>query len=419
MNIIDIITKKKNSEILSKEEINYFVANINEIEKCQISALMMAICINKMTDNEIVDLTLAMADSGDKLDLSMFENCVDKHSTGGVGDKVSLVIAPIVASLGCNVCKMSGKGLGYTGGTIDKLESLGMNMQLLEEDFIKQVEDINICIMSQTKNIAPADKIMYAVRDITATVESTGLIAASIMSKKIASGAKNLIIDVKVGTGAFMKDIESAKELAKMMKRIGELTGMKVKCILTNMDTPLGCAIGNKLEVKEAYEILDNKGDSSLREICITVAANMISITKDIDYETAKNEVLEVLNKKIALEKFKKFVEYQGGTLDNLDNENVNKKEIFAQSTGYISKIDALSIGKLSCSLGAGKLKLDDKIDYDAGVVLNKSINEYVEQGDLLLTLYSKKEIKTDINFKDIINISDSKVNVSLIHEII
>lgn len=420
MFIVDIIIKKKNKLELSKEEINFFVENINNIEKCQISALMMAICLNGLTDDEIVNLTIAMANSGDKLDLSPLTNCVDKHSTGGVGDKVSLIAGPIVASLGCTVCKMSGGALGYTGGTIDKLLSLDMKTSLTEDEFLKQANEINLCIMSQTKDIAPADKVMYAIRDITGTVESLGLIAASIMSKKIASGAKNLVIDVKIGSGAFMKDVNSGRELAMMMKRIGNLCGINTVCILSNMDVPLGYCVGNRLEVKETLDILSNKGNQNLLEVSTIVATNMVATTLNISIEDAKNKVLEVIENETALNKFKDFVEYQKGDISLSNKQALNKLEVYATSEGYIATIDALTIGNISCKLGAGKVKLDDVIDYDAGVVLNVGVNDYVKEGDLLATLYSNNTINiTEEEFDRAIMYSDKEVNSKLIYDII
>ena len=309
MTMYDIIEKKKNKNTLTKEEISLFVNGYvnNEIPDYQVASLLMAIVLNGMNDEEVTNLTLAMANSGDKMEYNF--KAVDKHSTGGVGDKTTLIVAPIVASLGCKVTKMSGKGLGFTGGTIDKLESIpGFRVQLSEEDFIHQINEINIALISQTKNIAPADKKIYALRDVTATVDSIPLIASSIMSKKIASGASNLVLDVKVGTGAFMKNIEDAKKLAITMVNIGKNANINTLAILSNMNQPLGNNIGNVLEVKEAIEVLEGNGPIDLKELSIELATYMVSLYKNIDYNLAKQEVLKTLESKQALNKFHQFI---------------------------------------------------------------------------------------------------------------
>ena len=326
MRMYDIIEKKKNKLPLTKEEIEFFVNGYvnNLIPDYQVSSLLMAIVLNGMDDLEVTNLTLSMANSGDRLNLNF--NAVDKHSTGGVGDKTTLIITPIVASLDCKVAKMSGKGLGYTGGTIDKLESIpGFKVQLSDEEFINQINSINLSVISQTKNMAPADKKIYALRDVTATVESIPLIASSIMSKKIASGAKNLVLDIKVGSGAFMKNINDATKLGKTMVNIGKNASINTVAVLSNMNEPLGNNIGNNLEVLEAIEVLKGNGSKDLTDISIELASYMVSITKKITYEEAKTKVIEVLNNGQALNKFYELIKYQDGDISKL-NHNLIKK---------------------------------------------------------------------------------------------
>lgn len=421
MRMYDIIEKKKNKQALNLEEIEFFVNGYtnHKIEDYQMSSLLMAIVLNGMTDEEVTNLTLSMARSGDML---QFENTCDKHSTGGIGDKTTLIIAPIVASLGCNVAKMSGRGLGYTGGTIDKLESIpGFKVQMTDEEFIKQIEQINIALISQTKNIAPADKLIYALRDVTATVESIPLIASSIMSKKIASGAKNLVLDVKVGSGAFMKNLSDAKKLAETMVTIGKNSGINTVAIITDMNEPLGNNIGNSLEVKEAIEVLNGKkGD--LYEICIELASYMVSMTKKIEYSEAKLEVIESINNKKALNKFYEFIKYQGGNIDLMEKTKSNYEyKIYSKYKGYINKIDAVTIGKISVLLGAGRNSKEDNIDYQAGIILNKKVNDYVEEKELIATFYSNNPIDSSLEsiFWENITISDCKINKQLILEIV
>ncbi len=412
MNIIDIILKKKNNQPLTKEEINYFITNLDILPDYQISALLMAIVLNGMNDEETINLTMAMANSGEVITYP-FET-VDKHSTGGVGDKVTLIVAPIVASLNCKVAKMSGRGLGHTGGTIDKLEAIqNLNTNISEEKFIKQVEDVNIAIMSQSKEIAPADKKLYAIRDVTGTVESIPLIAASIMSKKIAAGSKNVVLDIKIGKGAFMKNIEDAKVLAKLMVKIGNMCGIKTTAVLTNMDIPLGKNIGNYLEIEEAIEILKGT-ENNLYGVCVEIASRMVSLYKDINYEVAKEQVREAITSGRALNKFYEFIKVQGGNITEKAASKYNQN-IYATSEGYIN-YDALELGKLSVLLGAGRRKKEDKLDYKAGIVLHKSINEPVKKGDLIATLYSDSKIEIE----QISNcISEKEVNYKLIYEVI
>lgn len=403
MNIINIIENKKNKCTLSKEEIEYFVKEYTNgsIPDYQMSSLLMSIVLNGMNKDEVVNLTLAMANSGEKMDLSILDNTVDKHSTGGVGDKTTLIVAPIVACLGCNVAKMSGRGLGYTGGTIDKLEAIpGFQVQMEEEKFIQQIEQIHLGLISQTKNIAPADKKIYALRDVTATVESIPLIASSIMSKKIASGAKNLVLDVKVGSGAFMKDEKQAKKLAQTMVEIGKMCNINTISILTNMDQPLGKKIGNALEVEEAMEILQGKGPNDLRELCIELATYMVEVTKKIEYNAAKQQVIEALNSGKAYQKFCEFIKKQGGDLNKFQNHPQFTYPVISPKTGYIVTMDTEAIGKVSCELGAGRKHKEDRIDPTAGIRLVKKTGDFIKEGETLAYLFTSKQLEE----KDMIN---------------
>jgi len=425
MNVYNIIEKKKNKLELTNEEIEFVVTNYTNgtILDYQMSALLMAICINGMTDNEIFSLTKVMTDSGDKVDLSSLSNTVDKHSTGGVGDKTTLIIGPIVACLNCKVAKMSGRSLGHTGGTIDKLESIeGFKTKLSQEEFFDQVNNIGIALISQTENVAPADKKIYALRDVTATVESIPLIASSIMSKKIASGAKNLVIDVKVGSGAFMKDKESAKELASKIVSIGKNAGINTLAVLTNMDIPLGNNIGNALEVKEAIDVLNNKGPKDLREICIKLATYMNAITNKLDIQDSLKQVMDVLQSGKAYNKFLDLVKAQGGNIESIYKEALYKHEVYSDVDGYISSMDTASIGKISGQLGAGRLTKEDTIDYTAGIVLNKKTSDYVKKGELLATFYSSKVDNFSLleqDYKNSIVISGDQVKYDLVIDVI
>lgn len=421
MNIINIINKKRLKETLTDEEIKYIIDGYLDgtIKDYQMSSLLMAILLNDMTNEEIYSLTKYMADSGDKLDLSSLgTSVVDKHSTGGVGDKTTLIIAPIVASCGVKVAKMSGRGLGHTGGTIDKLESIpGFTVNLSEEEFLNQVNNIGVAITSQTENIAIADKKIYALRDVTGTVESIPLIASSIMSKKIALGTKKLVLDVKVGTGALIKNLEDAKRLSNLMIDIGKHNDMEVICILTNMDIPLGNNIGNSLEVEEAIQILKDHKLGHLRDLCIELSTNIVSLGLNISYEEAKEKVLNNLDNGEAYNKFIELINYQHGNIDSLPKSN-NKYEIKSLTSGYLVDIDAYKLGLLSMSLGAGRENKEDTIDYSAGIIVNKNINDYVNEGDVIMTLYTNKEI-TEVD-NSIFKISDKQTdNDKLIYEII
>lgn len=422
MNIIDIILKKKNKEELTEEEIKYVVEGFTNGTICdyQMSSLLMAITINDMTDNEVIYLTKYMMLSGNTIDLSFLDNVVDKHSTGGVGDKTTLIIAPIVAACSCKVAKMSGKGLGYTGGTIDKLESIpGFRTNLSKDEFIHEIEDIGMAITSQTDDVALADKKIYALRDVTGTTESIPLIASSIMSKKIASGSKKLVIDLKVGEGALVKDIESARRLGNLMIKIGKENGMEVICLLTNMNIPLGNNVGNSLEVLEAINTLYYNKKSNLQKLCISLASYMVSLGRNISYEEANNMVLDVIRSKKAYNKFLEFVLYQHGDITKLPKSNMIY-EVKSDTSGYLTDISSLEIAKLSMHLGAGRQNKDDKIDYSAGIIINKNINDYVNINDTILTLYTNKDVPLfDKNklFKISDNINND--NSSLIYEII
>ena len=422
MNIIDIILKKKNKEELTEEEIKYVVEGFTNGSICdyQMSSLLMAITINDMTDNEVIYLTKYMMLSGNTIDLSFLDNVVDKHSTGGVGDKTTLIIAPIVAACSCKVAKMSGKGLGYTGGTIDKLESIpGFRTNLSKDEFIHEIEDIGMAITSQTDDVALSDKKIYALRDVTGTTESIPLIASSIMSKKIASGSKKLVIDLKVGEGALVKDIESARRLGNLMIKIGKENGMKVICLLTNMNIPLGNNVGNSLEVLEAINTLYYNKESNLQKLCISLASYMVSLGRNISYEEANNMVLDVIRSKKAYNKFLEFVLYQHGDITKLPKSN-KIYEVKSDTSGYLTDISSLEIAKLSMHLGAGRQNKDDKIDYSAGIIINKNINDYVNINDTILTLYTNKDVPLfDKNklFKISDNINND--NSSLIYEII
>ena len=400
MNIVDLITKKKNKEILTEEEINYIIDNFmnGNIKDYQMSSLLMAIVLNGMNLDETYYLTKAMLESGDRIDLSdIIGDVIDKHSTGGVGDKTTLILAPLLASLNLKVAKMSGRGLGHTGGTIDKLESIeGFKVELTEKEFKNEVNEIGMAITSQTGNIAPADKKIYALRDVTGTTESIPLIASSIMSKKIASGSKNIIIDLKVGNGALMKDNESAHELATYMIEIGKKFDRKVICVLTNMNEPLGKNIGNGLEVLESIDYLNGKSSKDLKDLITTLSIIALKMTKNIDEEEAIKLIDNKINNKEALEIFNKFVKYQNG---NIDKISLSEKYISIKSKkeGFVKSINTLKLGELVRDLGAGRITKEDEIDYGVGLILNKKIGDLVfENEELLKVYYNKKEIKID-----------------------
>lgn len=398
MRMYDIIKNKRDNKELTFEELEYFVKGYvsGTVPDYQVSALLMAIYFNGLNDRETVDLTMLMRDSGDKADLSVFKDTsVDKHSTGGVGDKTTLIVAPIVASLGCTVAKMSGRGLGYTGGTVDKLESIsGYKTALSTKEFLGIAEKCGISVVGQTGNFAPADKKIYSLRDVTATVDSIGLIASSIMSKKLAAGAKTIVLDVKFGSGAFMKDTAEATELAETMIKIGKNCGKKVSALITDMNTPIGRNIGNSLEVKEVVETLLGNGPEDLKEICLKLSASIVSLSKGIDFNTALKKCEEVLNNKTAYNKFVEWISLQGGDTSEIENPESfdNAKYTFsvtAERDGYISKADANIIGRVSSELGAGRSKIGDEIDFSAGVVLKKTLGDFVNKGEEIAVLHS------------------------------
>lgn len=400
MTIIDIINKKKMSKELTREEIEFFVNGYvnGQIQDYQMSALLMAILINGMNVRETIDLTDFILHSGEVLDLSNVDGIiVDKHSTGGVGDKVTLVLAPLLASLGIKIAKMSGRGLGHTGGTIDKLESIpGFDVNLSKNDFIKQVNDINIAVVSQTGNLTPADKKIYALRDVTGTVDSIPLIASSIMSKKIASGADIIMIDVKVGSGALMKDLRSARKLARMMVKIGKTYGKPTICLITNMEEPLGYAIGNALEVNEAIETLKGNGPSDLNEVVLTLCSIIIGAVKKISNKKAYDILLKQLKSGKAYDKFLEFVSKQNGDISKL---KISDKvfSINSNKSGYINNIDAYKLGEIARKIGSGRLTKDEKIDYTCGLVLSKKVGDYVKKGEEIAKVYlTNKDISSN-----------------------
>ena len=404
MTIIDIINKKRLKEELTREEIEFAINGyIDEsIKDYQMSSLLMAIVLNGMSDREIVNLTDVMIKSGDVIDLSKIEGIiVDKHSTGGVGDKVTLVLGPLLASLGIKIAKMSGRGLGHTGGTIDKLESIdGFNVSIDQDKFIKQVNDINIALVSQTGNLAPADKKIYALRDVTGTVESIPLIASSIMSKKIASGADIIMIDVKVGSGALMKTLEDAKTLATTMVKIGKAYKKPTICLITNMDEPLGYAIGNALEVEEAINTLKGNGPSDLLEVVMTLCSIIIGAVKKIPNGEAKEMLFKQLNNGEAYNKFEELVKAQNGDLSKL---KISDKVFSIKSDrgGYINKIDALKLGEIAKKIGAGRSTLEDEIYYEVGLVLNKKVGDFVEKEEEIVKVYLRDK---DVSITEILD---------------
>lgn len=401
MRMYDIIEKKRLSKCLSPEEIDFAVRGFTkgDIPDYQMSAFLMAALLNGMDDDETLHLTQSMLDSGDRVDLSSFgETTADKHSTGGVGDKTTPIVLPIAASCGVVCAKMSGRGLGHTGGTIDKLESIrGYNASLSTDAFLEQVKRIKIAVVSQTGNLVPADKKMYALRDVTATVDSIPLIASSIMSKKLASGAHSIVLDVKCGSGAFMKNAEDAKKLARAMVDIGKGAGRNTAAYITDMDRVLGSAVGNSLEVEEAIQILRGEGPSDVREICLALSSSMIAMTHSVDNEKALSLAVEALDSGKAYEKFTEWVRAQGADFDPDKPERSFLKasyvrEVKADSDGYIVSCDCEAVGKSACILGAGRVSKDDTIDPAAGLRVLKKAGERISKGDTLAILYSNSE---------------------------
>lgn len=414
-----IVDKKNKKQELSYKELDmYFNAYLNDkINDEVMTKLLKAICKNGLNDKEIINLTDIFIKSGDTLNLDYLGITVDKHSTGGVGDKTTLILAPLLASCNILMPKMSGRGLGYTGGTIDKLESINVNVNLSEKTFIKTVKDIGFCIISQTKNICLMDKKIYALRDVTNTTESIGLIASSIMSKKIACGASKIVIDIKIGNGALIKNYDDAIKLAKIMKKTGKHYNKEVICILTDMTNPLGSNVGNKIEVMEVLDILQNKKDNLLKSLVIDMAAEIVMVVKNVSKKDAKKEVITNLENGKAYEKFITYVNRQNGNINNLKlKKGIN---VLSEKEGYLKEINALEIGKLSCKLGSGRVKKEDNIDYDAGVILKKEVGSYVKKGDILCTIYGKKQESIDIDKIFKISKNKPKKKESLIIEII
>ena len=414
MNMYDIILKKRNGHALSKEEIDFFIKGYTEgrIPDYQASALLMAIYFQKMNREETVYLTEAMMNSGDVLDLSEIDGVkVDKHSTGGVGDTTTLVLGPMVAAVGAPVAKMSGRGLGHTGGTIDKLETIpGFSVEISNEDFIKNVNEIKLAVCAQTGDLAPADKMLYALRDVTATVDNMSLIASSIMSKKLASGSDAIVLDVKTGSGAFMREKEDAFELARIMVNIGNSMGRQTVAVISNMDQPLGRAVGNALEVKEAIETLQGKGPEDLYELCLKLGAQMLVLSKVVeDEEEAIARLKEVVEKGLALEKFKEFIQRQGGDPAVVDNPDLLPKakyviDVKTEEGGYIKHIEAVEVGMSALELGAGRENKDSVIDLAVGIELFKKVGDRVEAGDTIARIHSNDEAKTEKALERLLN---------------
>lgn len=401
MRMYDIILKKRANLPLSDKEIRFVIDGCvkGEIPDYQVSALLMTIVFNGMNARELGTLTLAMAQSGNMVDLSNIDGItVDKHSTGGVGDKTTLIIAPLVAACGGKVAKMSGRGLGHTGGTIDKMESIpNLKVSLEQDAFIDQVNKIGLAVIGQSEGLAPADKKLYALRDVTGTVDSIPLIASSVMSKKLASGAQAILLDVKVGSGAFMKNIEDARELAKAMVDIGKENGRSVKAILTDMDRPLGHAIGNALEIREVINTLKGHGPEDLTHECIIMAAHMLVLSRMCDYETALNRVQQALDSGAALERLRLMIEAQGGDSRVIDDDRVLTigkftYDVTSPQDGYITRMNTERCGIASVMLGAGRTVKDGPIDYSAGIVMHKKTGDAVSMGESIATLYASDE---------------------------
>lgn len=431
MRMSDIIAKKRDNVELSKEEIEFFVTGFthDDIPDYQVASLLMAIYFNGMTDDELAVLTMAMVNSGDTIDLSNVDGVkVDKHSTGGVGDTTTLVLAPLVAALDIPVAKMSGRGLGHTGGTLDKLEAIdGFNIEIDEATFTRLVNEHKIAVIGQSGNLTPADKKLYALRDVTATVNSIPLIASSIMSKKIAAGADAIVLDVKYGDGAFMKTVEDAEKLAHAMVKIGQNVGRKTMAIISSMQEPLGYAIGNALEVKEAIDILKGDGPSDLREISLLLGAQMTVLAGKADSIDEATELLvEVINNGAALEKFKVFIENQGGNGDIVNDPELLPQaeftfEVHAEASGYVTAIGAEGLGVASSMLGAGRTVKEDVIDLAVGIVIHKKVGDEVAAGESLATIYANREDVTDVKQRIIDNytIGEEAPSVRLIEKVI
>lgn len=402
MRAVDVIIKKRDKKELTHEEIDFFVKGIatGEIPDYQISAWAMAVLLNGMTDQETTDLTLAIANTGEVLDLSEIVPIeVDKHSTGGVGDKTTLVVEPIVSACGLPVGKMSGRGLGFTGGTLDKIESIpGFRTDLSREEFIRLLKEEGLVLAGQSGDLAPADGKLYALRDVTGTVQSIPLIASSVMSKKIAGGARGIVLDVKVGTGAFMKNLEEARQLSHLMVAIGRLSGRKVVALLSDMNQPLGKAVGNSLEVKEAIDTLCGKGPADFTEHCLVVASHMLRVgEKAADIETGRKMAEQALADGRGLAQLRKLVKNQGGDVNYVDNPGLFPtapvtRDVLSPQDGYLSALDALTIGEASVQMGAGRSKKEDAIDHRVGILVHRKVGEHLKEGDVLFTLHTRDE---------------------------
>lgn len=431
MRMVDLIIKKQEGKELTKEEIRFLIEGYTDgsVPDYQMSAFAMAVYFQDMTDRERVEFTMAIAESGDQIDLSEIDGIkVDKHSTGGVGDTTTLVLAPLVASLGVPVAKMSGRGLGHTGGTLDKLESIpGFKIEISEEDFIELVNKNKVAVIGQSGDLCPADKKLYALRDVTGTVNSLPLIAGSIMSKKIAAGADAIVLDVKVGAGAFMKSIEDAEELAHAMVAIGNLAGRNTMAIISDMSQPLGYAVGNTLEIEEAIETLKGQGPADLEELCLELGAQMVYLgEKATSLEEARELLKEKLHNGEALEKFKEFIAAQHGNPEVVNDYSLmpqakDKKEVYAEESGYVAEINADAIGVAAMSLGAGRATKESEIDLSAGLMLHKKVGEKVAKGDLLVTLYAndKDFSEAESLVHQAYKFSSTAVEPTLIHETI
>lgn len=429
--MVDIISKKRDGKALSTEEIQFFIDGYTngEIPDYQASALAMAIFFQDMNDEERADLTMAMVGSGDTIDLSAIEGIkVDKHSTGGVGDTTTLVLAPLVAAVGVPVAKMSGRGLGHTGGTIDKLESIaGFHIELDKKDFINLVNRDKVAVIGQSGNLTPADKKMYALRDVTGTVNSIPLIASSIMSKKIAAGADAIVLDVKTGAGAFMKTDEDAENLAHAMVRIGNNVGRNTMAVISDMSQPLGEAIGNALEVKEAIDTLKGEGPEDLTELVLVLGSQMVVLAKQAEtLEEARAKLIEVIENGAALEKFKTFLANQGGDASIVDHPEKLPQakfqiEVPAKTSGFVSKIIADEIGIAAMILGAGRATKEDEINLAVGLMLRKKVGDSVKEGESLVTIFADQENVENVKAKiyENIEISDQAVAPTLIHKVI
>lgn len=429
MRMYDIIAKKRDGGELSDAEIRFFVNGYTagEIPEYQVSALLMAIYLRGMSENETTSLTQYMAMSGDMVDLSYFGSLsVDKHSTGGVGDKTTLIVAPIAAACGCKVAKMSGRGLGFTGGTADKLEAInGYKTDLSGDEFFNIVNKVGVAVVTQSGNLTPADKKIYALRDVTATVESIPLITSSVMSKKIASGAKNIVLDVKYGSGAFMKTKKDAEILAENMVKIGNLCGRNAAALITNMNVPLGFAIGNSLEVIEAINVLKGKQKGDLREISIALAGNMIALSQNISEQEGIALAKKALDSGKAFLKMREWIAAQGGDTACIDDTSLFKAaeysmQVKASTGGFISEMNCEKIGVASAVLGAGRITKDDKIDLTAGIILSAKTGDYVSFGDNLATLYSndKDKLKQAAEiYKSAVHIGGNAVKETLIYK--